>query len=56
VAGPDPVDGHRPGRVYLGISGGGRTDVVELDLTGDRAAVRTGAVTSAMEGLLAQLG
>ena len=40
VAGPDPVDGHGPGRVYLGISDGRRTDVVELDLPGDRAAVR----------------
>ncbi|TFV86857.1 nicotinamide-nucleotide amidohydrolase family protein [Blastococcus sp. CT_GayMR16] len=56
VAGPDPVDGHGPGRVYLGISGRGRTDVVELDLPGDRAAVRAGTVTTAMEALLARLG
>ena len=50
VAGPDPVDGHGPGRVYLGISDGRRTDVAELDLPGDRAAVRAGAVTAAMDG------
>ena len=56
VAGPDPVDGHRPGRVYLGIAGSGGTDVVELDLPGDRAAVRTGAVVAAMSQLLARLG
>jgi nicotinamide-nucleotide amidase len=56
VAGPDEVDGHRPGRVYLGISGDGGTDVVELDLPGDRATVRTGAVTAAMEALVARLG
>jgi nicotinamide-nucleotide amidase len=56
VAGPDPVDGHRPGRVYLGISDGRRTDVVELDLAGNRAAVRAGAVTAAMQELLARLG
>ncbi len=56
VAGPDPVDGHGPGCVYLGISDGRRTDVAELDLPGDRAAVRTAAVTAAMEGLLARLG
>jgi nicotinamide-nucleotide amidase len=56
VAGPDPVDGHGPGRVYLGISDGRRSDVVELDLPGDRAAVREGAVAAAMEGLLARLG
>ena len=55
VAGPDPVDGHGPGRVYLGISDGRSTDVVELDLPGDRAAVRTGAVAAAMRHLLARL-
>lgn len=55
VAGPDPVDGHGPGRVYLGISDGRHTDVVELDLAGDRAAVRAGAVAAAIEGLLARL-
>ena len=56
VAGPDPVDGHGPGRVYLGISDGRRTDVVELDLPGDRAAVRAAAVAAGMDGLLARLG
>ena len=43
VAGPDPVDGHGPGRVYLGVSDGQRTDVVELDLPGERADVRDGS-------------
>ena len=56
VAGPDPVDGHRPGRVYLGVAGSKGTDVVVLDLPGDRAAVRTRAVTAAMSQLLARLG
>jgi nicotinamide-nucleotide amidase len=42
--------------VYLGISDGRRTDVVELDLPGDRATVREAAVTAAMDGLLARLG
>jgi nicotinamide-nucleotide amidase len=56
VAGPDPVDGHGPGRVYLGIAGSEGTDVVELDLPGDRAAVRTRAVAAAMSQLLARLG
>ena len=55
VAGPDPVDGHGPGRVYVGISGRGGTDVVELDLPGDRATVRTAAVGAAMERLLSRL-
>jgi nicotinamide-nucleotide amidase len=56
VAGPDPVDGHRPGRVYLGLSDGDRTDVIPLDLLGDRQAVRTGAVEAAMAALLGRLG
>jgi nicotinamide-nucleotide amidase len=56
VAGPDPVDGHGPGRVYLGIAGPAGTDVVPLELPGDRAAVRTAAVAAAMEHLLARLG
>ena len=55
VAGPDPVDGHAPGRVYLGITDGQRTDVHELDLPGDRAAVRTAAVEAGMQALLARL-
>jgi nicotinamide-nucleotide amidase len=56
VAGPDPVDGHGPGRVYLGLSGGGPTDVVELLLPGDRQAVRDGAVAAALRALLDRLG
>jgi nicotinamide-nucleotide amidase len=55
VAGPDPVDGHGPGRVYLGLSDGRRTDVEQLDLPGDRQAVRDGSVAAAFEGLLARL-
>lgn len=56
VAGPEAADGHGAGRVYLGIADGSRTDVHELDLAGDRAAVRAGAVATAMEALLARLG
>ena len=55
VAGPDPVDGHGPGRVYLGLSDGLVTVVHELDLPGDRAAVRAGAVQTALERLLTRL-
>jgi nicotinamide-nucleotide amidase len=55
VAGPDPVDGHRPGRVYVGLSDGLVTVVHELDLPGDRAAVRAGAVETALVRLLARL-
>ena len=56
VAGPDPVDGHGPGRVYLGIAGPAGTDVVRLDLPGERAAVRAAAVAAAMDQLLTRLG
>jgi nicotinamide-nucleotide amidase len=52
VAGPDPADGHGPGTVYLGLAGPGSTDVVQLDLPGDRQAVRTGAVAAAVAALL----
>lgn len=55
VAGPDPVDEHGPGRVYVGVSDGRRTDVVELDLPGDRDAVRTSAVAAAQDALLGRL-
>jgi nicotinamide-nucleotide amidase len=56
VAGPAPVDGHGAGRVYVGVSDGTRTDVVALDLPGDRAAVRAAAVDAATGALLARLG
>jgi nicotinamide-nucleotide amidase len=55
VAGPDPVDGHGPGRVYLGIAGSDAAEVLRLDLPGDRPAVRAGAVTAAVNGLLDRL-
>ncbi len=55
VAGPEPADGHGPGRVYLAVTDGQRTDVHELDLPGNRAAVRTAAVAAALEVLLVRL-
>jgi nicotinamide-nucleotide amidase len=55
VAGPDPVDGEGPGRVYVGISDGERTDVVRLNLPGSRQEVREGAVTAAIEAVLHRL-
>jgi nicotinamide-nucleotide amidase len=55
VAGPDPVDGHAPGRVYLGVSDGHRSDVAELTLPGDRPAIRRSAVAAAVTGLLHRL-
>ena len=55
VAGPDPVDGHRPGRVYLGLSDGLLTVVHELDLPGDRAQIRAAAVDLGLRRLLDRL-
>ena len=55
VAGPDPVGGHGPGRVYLGLGDGLRTEVAELHLPGDRPAVRAGAVAGAFRMLLDRL-
>ena len=48
VAGPDPQDHVRPGRVYLGISGPATLRVDTIDLAGDRHAVRAGAVRTAL--------
>jgi nicotinamide-nucleotide amidase len=48
VAGPDPQDGIAPGTVYVAVDGpgdGSGGEVLELQLTGDRAAVRTESVT-----------
>jgi nicotinamide-nucleotide amidase len=56
VAGPDPVDGHGPGRVYLGLADGTGTTVTQLDLPGDRADVRTATVAAALRELLTRLG
>jgi nicotinamide-nucleotide amidase len=55
VAGPGPVDGHGPGRVYVGLSDGLVTVVHELDIPGDRAAIRAGAVEAALVRLLGRL-
>lgn len=48
VAGPDPQDGHPVGRVYVAVSGPGVSEVRELTLTGDRAAIRAGSVAAVL--------
>jgi len=45
VAGPDPQDGIAPGTVYVAVDGPGGGEVRKLDLTGDRAAIRSESVT-----------
>jgi nicotinamide-nucleotide amidase len=45
VAGPDPQDGIAPGTVYVAVDGPGGGEVLRLEITGDRTAVRTESVT-----------
>ncbi|GAA1681132.1 CinA family protein [Fodinicola feengrottensis] len=53
VAGPGPNDGHPAGEVWLGLAGpGGRLVARQLQLAGDRAAVRAEAVERALALLL----
>ncbi|MGE5828833.1 MAG: CinA family protein [Micromonosporaceae bacterium] len=53
VAGPEPQDGRPVGTVFIAVIGPGGTQVCEHVLPGDRAAVRTAAVTAALD-LLAE--
>ena len=53
VAGPDPQDGRLPGAVFVAVVGpAGWVRVRELQLSGDRPAVRRGAVDAALALLL----
>jgi nicotinamide-nucleotide amidase len=53
VAGPDPQDGIPVGTVFVAIAGPATGAVRELRLTGDRPAIRAGAVAAALS-LLAE--
>lgn len=55
VAGPDPQDGRPPGTVYLGVASSVRVDVIALELSGDRTAIRTATVRAALDATLARL-
>ncbi len=48
VAGPGPVDGHAPGRVFVSVAGAAGTRVEQLDLSGGRAEIRARSVERAM--------
>jgi nicotinamide-nucleotide amidase len=56
VAGPDPQDGAPVGRVYVAHAGPARVEVIRLDCTGDRAAIRARTVAEALDLLLRRLG
>ena len=56
VAGPGPVDGVPAGRVLVAVAGQhGPTQVLELDLDGDRAEVRAATVAHALRALASGL-
>ncbi|CAM3347029.1 CinA family protein [Tsukamurella hominis] len=55
VAGPTEQDGVPVGTVHLGISGPSGTSVTTLQLDGDRADVRRGAVQAALRELAARV-
>ncbi|HEY0646227.1 MAG TPA: CinA family protein [Nocardioides sp.] len=55
VAGPDTQEGQPVGRVYVGVDGPSGTTTHELQLEGDRAAIRDAAVRQAVEAVLLQL-
>lgn len=56
VAGPDPQDGMPVGLVYVAVAGPDAEAVETLNLDGNRAAVRLGAVAGALGLLARQLG
>lgn len=49
VAGPDPQDGKPVGTVYVALAGPEDQTVAERALAGDRAAIRAGAVRTAID-------
>ena len=53
VAGPDSQEGKPVGLVYVGLAGPTGTSHRELHLEGDRAEIRAGAVSAAVETVLA---
>ena len=52
VAGPDPAEGKPVGMVFIAVAGPGGTVSRELALTGDRRAIRTATVESALDLLI----
>ncbi|MFI6157491.1 CinA family protein [Kitasatospora sp. NPDC051170] len=55
VAGPEPQDGRPVGTVHLAVAGPGGSLVTSPRLSGARATIRHGAVTAALELLVAEV-
>ena len=56
VAGPGRQEGHPPGEVYVAVSTADGARTRRLELAGDRAAIRAGAVRGALELTLEAVG
>lgn len=56
VAGPEPQGGRAVGTVYVGISVGAKTRVVDLIFSGDRESVRAQTLSRAISELCTELG
>lgn len=56
VAGPGPSEGHPAGTVFVAVAGPDGATVRRLELDGDRAQVRTGAVRGVLAELHYRLG
>ena len=55
VAGPTEQEGKAPGTVFVGISGPGLLEVVELGLTGERKEIQEQTCVKALEAVAAIL-
>jgi nicotinamide-nucleotide amidase len=55
VAGPDPVDDKNVGMVYVAVVGPGTSRVKALELSGDRASIRTQSVLAVLALLAEEL-
>jgi nicotinamide-nucleotide amidase len=55
VAGPDRQEDKPVGTVYVGLAGPGGTQVLALDLTGDRSQIQAAAVDAAAAALADEL-
>jgi len=56
VAGPDPQGGRPPGTVFVAVSTETGTQVRELNLRGDRAAIRAQTVDAAIDAIVDAVG
>jgi nicotinamide-nucleotide amidase len=55
VAGPGPADGKPAGTVFVAVSGPGQTEVLPLQLPGDRKQVRAASVHGVLSLLVSRL-